>query len=59
MITYRELSWDRTTVFLDKRAVGCIYATDGGFQYRPKGGAEGGDVFPTIADVKRSLEGAQ
>lgn len=42
---------------LNGKVVGYICRTDGGFQYRPKGSKTGGDVFPSIFAVRKSLRG--
>ncbi len=45
-----------TSVFLDGKRVGTIFAVKGGgFAYFPKGHNTHGEVFPTISAVKRSL----
>ena len=46
----------RLSVFLGKRRIGTIVELQGGYQYRPKGSSLSGDVFPTLASCKMSLE---
>lgn len=43
-------------VRLDGRLIGEIISAATGFYYKPKG-SKPGDTFPTVAAVKRSLEG--
>lgn len=54
MITY--VAGEPISVFLDNKCVGSIKKVDGGYQYFPKGKKEGGDIFPSIKEVKKSLE---
>lgn len=55
-ITYRTS--EKITVLVGGRVSGTIKPSKGGgFYYRPKGGGRG-ETFPTVAAVKRSLEGA-
>jgi hypothetical protein len=55
-VTYKDTP-DRSRVFLDGRCVGHIKkAKQGGWFYAPHGSSQTGDVKPTRADVKRSLE---
>lgn len=66
MITYEEQRghkdsrgvrhWN-TNVFLDNKLVGEIIGVADGYTYKPKGKRTHGDVFATLAEVKRSLEG--
>lgn len=44
------------TVRLDGKVVGTIQQVEGGFQYVPKGKKDGGEVFGSVAAVKRLLE---
>ena len=43
-------------VRLDNKVVGEILSVEGGFQYFSKGSKTGGDVYPTLALCKKSLE---
>ena len=52
MITYTE----EIKVFIDAKLIGTIHSVRGGFQYFPKGQKEGGEIFPTVSQVKASLE---
>jgi len=52
MIAYVAL----TMVYLDGKHIGNILKVKDGFQYFPKGKKTGGEVFPTLEEVKRSLE---
>ena len=46
-----------TAVYLDKKLVGNIYRVDiTSWQYFPKGHKEGGEMFPSLALCKKSLE---
>lgn len=61
MITYRILSSSETSphhiqVWLDGKIVGKIRNVLNGWRYYPKGSHDSGQTFPTLADVKRSLE---
>lgn len=56
MITYDETTTE-IKVRLEGKHVGTITGSRSmGFRYKPKGG-DPGEVFGTINDVKRSLEG--
>lgn len=44
-------------VILSGRLVGCIWAVPGGWQYRPKGHKDGGEIFARLEDCKRSVQG--
>lgn len=58
-ITYSHDTTDRVTVYLAGRHVGVIrQQKDGQWQYFPKGQKTGGEKFPTLAQCKRSVEGA-
>jgi len=48
-------------VRMDGRIVGEIRRVDGGYQYFPKGSSKGngGEIFPTVAAVQRSIGGAR
>lgn len=57
MIEYRKYNkTDALGVYLDGIRIGEIRVVSGGFQYFPRGQKIGGDIFPTLAEVKRSLE---
>ena len=43
-------------VCLDGKICGEIREVTGGYQYFPKGSKVGGDVYPTLEEVKHSLE---
>jgi hypothetical protein len=43
-------------VYLGNRRIGMIRAVKDGYAYFPKGHDDGGETFPTIQQVKRSLE---
>lgn len=62
-ITYHGLGRGELAVYIGRTRVGVIKRRDGirpngkaGFQYVPKGQRTGGEVFPTLAECKRSLE---
>jgi hypothetical protein len=55
-ISYRESPGRSIAVVVSGRVVGHIYETKGGHVYAPKGSTLRGNTFPTVADVKRSLE---
>ncbi len=61
MITYKASAAipQRITVLLEGRVVGHIKTSRDprGFQYCPKGSKVKGEVFSTIDEVKRSVEG--
>jgi len=61
MIAYQPVKNTRgqevIKVKLDGRLVGHIKTVVGGFQYFPKGRKSGGEVSPTLNQVKDSLEG--
>ncbi len=63
MIEYIFDGWEKlgdrdcpVKVRLDGKICGNIKVVDGGWQYFPKGRKEGGDIFPTLAEVQKSLE---
>lgn len=56
MITYRNN--DILKVFLNGRRVGSIRPVAGGYSYFSYDLDEGGDVFLTVEEVKKSLEEA-
>lgn len=62
-ITYHDLTRGELAVYIGRTRVGVIKRRDGirpkgkaGFQYVPKGQRIGGEVFPTLAACKLSLE---
>ena len=55
MITYQEKP-EGVAVFLDKKRTGTIKQVMGGWAYFPIGKKMSGEVFPSIAKVKQSLE---
>jgi hypothetical protein len=55
MITYYPMA-DFITVKIEGKVAGGIYQVPGGFAYKTKSN-HWGETFPTIAAVKRSLEG--
>jgi len=60
MITYKTKKSPgdpqfQVTVLLDGKTIGAIKLATNGWQYFPKGHKQGGDVFPTLGAVKRSL----
>lgn len=55
-ISYATSMFGTTYVFLDGKRVGSIQHKESGYQYFPKNSREGGEVFSTLADCKRSLE---
>jgi hypothetical protein len=57
-ITYRENPGRSVAVLASGRVVGHIYRTTGGYVYAPKGSTLRGKCYPTITEVKRSLEQA-
>jgi len=58
MITYKAGKPGITKVLLEGKIVGEIRAIERGkyFQYFPKGGGTGGQIFSNIQAVKNSLE---
>lgn len=52
-----ELKNGHVIVRLGRRVIGSIRKADGGYQYVTTTGARG-EIFPTVAAVKRSLEEA-
>lgn len=58
MITYKIKSATNIQVRLDGKVVGSIIQSGTGFQYVPKGvkKEKGGEIFPTIRQVKDSIE---
>lgn len=59
MITYEKTySGANIIVFIDNKLAGHITQVEGGYQYFPKtkGKKIGGEIFPTIKQVKESLE---
>lgn len=44
-------------VFVDGKLSGAIRVVEGGFIYFPKGSRQHGDIFRTVREVQRSLEG--
>lgn len=61
MITYRTvgsmgMSSGRIQVLLAGRRVGDIHPVLNGYRYFPKGSNVGGKAYPTVDEVKRSLE---
>jgi hypothetical protein len=57
MISYTPNPDQSITVHLDKKVVGTIRRVAGGWQYFPQGRKEGGSIWPSIARVKREIEG--
>jgi hypothetical protein len=55
LITYEDFLGG-IRVKLDNKVVGTISTVFGGFQYQPKGSKVFGEVFPTVDEVKLSLE---
>lgn len=53
--TYTEGN-DGLRVYLNKKRVGTIKWTSGGFAYFPIGHKEHGPIFTTLAAVKRDIE---
>lgn len=58
MITYHEVKTKHhlTFVKLDGRIAGRIEKRKQGFQYIPKGMKTGGEIFPSLEALKKSLE---
>ena len=60
MLTYKKDSSGRfTSVYLDKKHIGYILKVQDGYRYKAKASGVGdhtGEVFPTIDEVKQSLE---
>ena len=56
MITYKELANGSVRVFLDGKHVGTIGRISTGYAYYPHGSKSYGEVLPTIAEVKATLE---
>ena len=56
MITYKDSNDGTISVYLDGKLVGKIHEHARGFRYYPTGAKTGGDIYKTIAEVKRSLE---
>ncbi len=42
-------------VKLEKKIIGAIYNSPGGYYYRPTGGSQRGEQFATIEEVKATL----
>lgn len=62
MITYDRLPNRDVAVYLDKKRVGTIIGVLNGYRYFPiREGGYGtpGDTFPTIPEVKKSLESTE
>lgn len=58
MISYNNsFSGETISVLLDEKIVGTIHRIIDGYQYFPKGKKTSGEIFPTIKQVKESLEG--
>lgn len=60
MITYEKTFCGANIIVrVDDKLVGHITQVEGGYQYFPKGRGKkiGGEIFPTIKQVKESLEG--
>lgn len=55
-ITYAQHYGGQTRVSLEGRWIGYIKQEDGGWRYYPKGWTTGGDIYPTLAACKASLE---
>lgn len=60
-ITYKEVEGRRGSwsikVYHDDTYVGDIKLVEGGFAYFARGSKARGDVFKSVAEVQRSLEG--
>lgn len=58
MIKYKAVKGQplHTAVYLGIKRAGTIRPVQGGHSYFPKGKDEGGEVFPTVQAVKRSIE---
>lgn len=56
MITYKEASKFTVDVYLGNKYVGSIQKERYGWRYSPKGKPFGGECFPTLEEVKKSLE---
>jgi hypothetical protein len=56
MITYITLPNKTIQVKLDNRVTGGIKVVPDGFAYFPVGSKLKGETFPTVEDVKKSLE---
>jgi hypothetical protein len=56
MITYKQTSPIKIMVYLDGTRVGTIIKNDKGYAYKPTGGKEYGDTYPTLEECKQSLE---
>lgn len=57
MIEYKKRSGtlEYINVYLDKKRIGAIKFVGTGWQYFPNGWHKGGNIFPTISEVKKSL----
>ena len=55
---YKELNGQGIAVYLSGKRVGTIESVNGrnGFTYFPAGSRKHGDVFPSVWQVKKSLE---
>jgi hypothetical protein len=56
MITYTPIPPDKWKVHLEGKPIGEIRRSKAGYQYFPKGQKEGGDIFESLHECKRSLE---
>ena len=57
MITYTPIASRSIAVFLEGKRVGTIeHLANGVWQYWPKNLLDAGEKFPTLAEVKASLE---
>jgi len=56
MITYKTLPNGNVKVYLDNKFVGTIKPISQSFAYYPQGSKTAGEILPTIAAVKATLE---
>ena len=53
---YKACDKEPLRVRLDGKICGEIRRVEGGFQYFPKGRKEGGEIFPSVLEVQKSLQ---
>jgi len=56
MIEYRDLPNGNVHVYLDKKLIGTISKVANGYAYRANGSKTSGEILPTVAEIKATLE---
>lgn len=56
MITYKMISREKIAVFIEKARVGTINKVSNGWQYQTIKGGFKGEIFPTLEELRKSLE---